>query len=73
MNIGEATDVNTVLRYLTGTRDTGGTVPADNAAEEACIRLAGRVNKAIRCGITPEQVAAVWHNVEVCPAQDGDD
>ena len=55
MNIGEATDVYTVLRYLLHDPK----VPADKA-KEAAARLADRAHKALSAGPTGDQILARW-------------
>lgn len=69
MNITEANDTNGLLRYLLGVHETGGALPDDDEMLVAAQRLAARINAALHTGVTPEQVAAAWPGVEVCPAQ----
>ncbi|MFB9924895.1 hypothetical protein ACFORO_26005 [Amycolatopsis halotolerans] len=59
MNITEANDTSRVLRYLLAVRQ-GTHTAADGDVREAAARLAGRVNKALHTGITPEQIDAQW-------------
>lgn len=56
MNIGEATSVNMLLRYLlTGTQQI-----SDIGARAAATSLADRAHVAIRAGYTGDQIAAAW-------------
>lgn len=59
MNITEANDTSRVLRYLLQLRTGGGRGPNEDM-REAAVRLAGRVNKALHAGVTPEEIAAGW-------------
>lgn len=57
VNIGEASDVNTLLRYMLGQRQpvTGEPVPGDQALG-AAERLADRANRALAAGISSTEV-----------------
>ncbi|MEU8636810.1 hypothetical protein AB0C38_31955 [Amycolatopsis sp. NPDC048633] len=59
MNVTEANDTSRVLRYLLQLRTGGGRGP-DADVREAAERLAGRVNKTLHAGVTPEEIAAGW-------------
>lgn len=56
MNIGEATSVNMLLRYLL----TGTDRITDIGARGAAAELADRANRAVAAGYTGEQVTAAW-------------
>lgn len=59
MNITEANDTNRVLRYVLAVRQ-GRHTADDGEVREAATRLAGRVNKALHAGTTPEDIDAQW-------------
>lgn len=60
MNVGEATAVNTVLRYLLDLPQPMGSVPAAADVRSAAIRLAERANKTLAAGLGSEDVAQAW-------------
>lgn len=70
MNITEANDTNTVLRYLLGLPNLTGDVPTDDQAQDAAERLAEKAAKALHAGLRPVDVAQAWHRVQVCPAEE---
>lgn len=59
MLVSEANDTNRVLRYLLDLRQ-GAELGPDADVRESAERLAGRMNKALRAGITPKEVSAGW-------------
>ena len=57
MNIGEANDVNTLLRYMLGQqRSSFGDPVTDDQALAAAERLADRAGKTLQAGITGSDV-----------------
>lgn len=60
MNIGEANDLNTVLRYVLNLPDITRSVPADDKARDAAARLADKAHKGIMAGLTGDDVVAAW-------------
>ena len=59
MNISEANDTSRILRYVLELRTGGGRGP-DAEVRAAAERLAGRENKTLHAGVTPEEIAAGW-------------
>lgn len=74
MNITEAGDTNTLLRWVLGIREPSDVDVDDqelaDAAEAAAVRLAGRAHRALSAGLTEDDVRDSWQRVEACPWQD---
>lgn len=74
MNMTEANDTNTLLRWLLGIRRPAEIEIDDqelaDAAEEAAARLAGRAYLSLSAGVTEDKVRGTWERVEACPWQD---
>lgn len=71
MNVGEANDLNTLLRYVLGIRrdhevDVDDQEFCDDA-EDAAARLAERANKALNAGLKEVDVRDAWQNLELGP------
>lgn len=62
MNISEANDLNTVLRYLLDVRRNGQPVARDSA-REASARLADRARKPLGAGLDGDDVRELWGDV----------
>lgn len=75
MNISEANDVNTLLRWLTGDLphiderneydEADLVLMQDDDARRAAARLADRAHKALHCGLTAEKVHQAWDQVRL--------
>lgn len=73
MNISEANDVNTVLRWLTGDLphvdernlldEADLVLQQDDDARRAAQRLADRAHKTLHAGMTPADVEQAWEKV----------
>lgn len=73
MNISEANDVNTLLRWLTGDLphvdesnlldDADLVLQQDDDARKAAMRLADRAYKALHAGLTGDRVQEAWEKV----------
>lgn len=61
MTIAEANDTNALLRHIQRLQRGEPIGPQDNArALEAAEHLALKVNRALLCGVTPEQIREGW-------------
>ena len=62
MTVGEACDLNLMLRYLLGICPRHGRPEPVNpaAARLAALRMTERAGEALHAGLLPEDVAAAW-------------
>lgn len=63
MTVSEASAVNTLLIYVVGAPKYDGDVfkePTDEQLRDVAAFLAGRVNRAVNAGLTPDAVVAHW-------------
>lgn len=74
MNVTEANDTHTLLRWLLGIRQPSDVDVDDqeltDAAEDAAVRLAGRARGRLSAGLSEDDVRDSWQHVEACPWQD---
>lgn len=62
MNISEANDTNTILRYLLNQARWPVGVPTDAEAQAAAERLADRAHKPLSAGLRAQDVTEAWPN-----------
>jgi hypothetical protein len=62
---GTASDVNTLLKFLMPSLNEFGSLPSDEEARAAAIRLAEAAYKKLYAGALPDRVAGAWD--EHCP------
>lgn len=61
MNVSEAINTQTLLRWLLGLEDRAGRpMPTEREARRAAVMLAKRAHQALAGGITPEAVEEAW-------------
>lgn len=65
LTVGQASDVNTLLRYVLGISRPGSGVPGSDEALQAAERLAAAADKRLMAGIRAQDVTATWASLEL--------